>query len=88
MTPFVPPVPNLTCQQVVEIVTDYLDGGLSPDDRTEVELHLCLCDPCVAYVEQMRGIVRTAGRIAEEDVPDDVREGLLAAFRDWKGGTR
>ena len=88
MKPFVPPVPNLTCQQVVEIVTDYLEGRLDPDARTEVEMHLCMCDPCVRYLDQMRGIVKTAGRLSEEEVPAEVRDGLLAAFRGWKGGAR
>ncbi len=81
------PVPNLTCQEVVEIVTDYLEGRLPPDERTELEIHLCMCDPCVAYLDQMRALIRTAGRVKEEDVPSDVRDALLDAFRGWKGGT-
>lgn len=82
------PVPHLTCREVVELVTDYLEGRLAPDDRTELELHLGTCDPCVTYVEQLRGVVRAAGRIEEEDLPADVRAGLLDAFRGWKGGAR
>jgi anti-sigma factor RsiW len=84
----VKPVAHLTCRELVELVTDYLEGRLEIDDRTELEMHLTLCDPCVAYVEQMRGIVRGAGRLAEEDLPADVRDGLLAAFRGWKGRAR
>ena len=80
-----PPVPNLTCKEVVEIVTDFLEGRLPPEQRTEVEMHLCMCDPCVRYLDQMRALIRTAGRVKDDDVPADVSQGLLAAFRDWKG---
>ncbi len=78
-------VAHLTCAQVVELVTDYLEGKLSPDERSEVEMHLCLCDPCVTYLGQMRALVRAAAQVSEEELPDDVRDGLLAAFRGFKG---
>jgi anti-sigma factor RsiW len=82
----VKPVAHLTCRELVELVTDYLEGRLDRDARTRFEMHLCLCDACVAYLDQMRTVLRAAGSIAEDAVPADARDALLAAFRGWKGG--
>ena len=75
---------HVTCRQVVELVSDYLERALPPDEAALVEQHLNFCDGCVVYVDQMRATVRTVGRIREEDLPAETRETLLAAFRDWK----
>lgn len=75
---------TLTCQEVVELVTDYLEGALPDADVAVFEQHLELCDGCRHYVEQMRITIATVGRIDESDVPDELRTGLLAAFRDLK----
>ena len=77
-------VPDLACRELVELVTDYLDERLSPEDRTRFELHLSLCDGCATYLRQVRQVIATAGRLSEENVPDDAREALLGAFRSWK----
>jgi anti-sigma factor RsiW len=74
----------ITCQQVVELVTDYLEGAMAPGEIARFEHHLGLCDGCAWYVEQIRMTVEAVGRIGEEDVPPDVRDGLVAAFRDFK----
>jgi Putative zinc-finger len=75
---------HITCQEVVELVTDYFDRSL-PEDETELfEQHLNFCEGCDSYVDQMRTTVATVGRIREADVPPETRERLLAAFRDWK----
>jgi len=73
---------HVSCQEVVELVTDYLEGALSPEQATLFEQHLNFCDGCDWYVDQMRATIATVGRIEEEDVPTDVRDKLLAAFRD------
>jgi anti-sigma factor RsiW len=75
---------HLSCQEVVELVTDYLEGTLPADETTLFEQHLNFCDGCIWYVEQMRTTIATVGRIREEDIPVETREQLLAAFRDWK----
>ena len=75
---------HLTCSDIVELVTDYLEHSLSPEDATLFEQHLNFCDGCVWYVDQIRATVETVGRIEPEDVPADVRDHLLIAFRDWK----
>jgi predicted anti-sigma-YlaC factor YlaD len=75
---------ELTCQEVVELVTDYLEGALGPEEAALFEEHLELCDGCKWYVEQIRVTIAAVGRIDESDVPPELREGLLAAFRERK----
>jgi anti-sigma factor RsiW len=75
---------HITCQQVVELVTDYFEGALSVDAAELFEQHLNFCEGCDWYVDQMRATVATVGRIGEEDLPPETRERLLAAFRDWR----
>lgn len=74
---------ELTCAQLVELVTDYLEGELSPVDAERVEEHLVFCDGCTNYLEQMRATVATVGRLRAEDLPSELQERLVAAFRDW-----
>jgi hypothetical protein len=75
---------HITCQEVVELVTDYLERTLPADDTSLFEQHINVCDGCIVYVEQMRTTVAAAGRVAEKDVPPETRERLLTAFREWK----
>ena len=75
---------HVTCRQVVELVTDYLERALPAEDAALFEQHLNFCDGCEWYVEQMRTTIATVGHIREEDVPDETRRRLLAAFREWK----
>ena len=72
---------ELSCQEVVEVVTDYLEGRLSPEEVAIFEAHLAICDGCQWYVDQMRITVDTVGRIEDADVPDELRSTVLAAFR-------
>jgi anti-sigma factor RsiW len=81
------PYPELNCQDLVELVTDYLEDRLPRDERTRFEMHLCYCDGCRTYLEQMRAVQRTAGRLAGESIAPDARAALLEAFRGWKRGT-
>jgi anti-sigma factor RsiW len=73
---------GISCQEVVEIVTDYLDGKLAPELVERLEAHLQLCPPCVEYVNQMRTTSRLAAAARLEERPD--REVLLAAFRAYR----
>jgi anti-sigma factor RsiW len=75
---------HVTCQEVVELVSDYLDQALPPEEASLFEQHVNFCDGCDWYLDQMRSTVQTVGRISEQDVPDETREKLLAAFRGWK----
>ncbi len=74
----------MSCRQLVELVTEYLEGTLSPRDRARFEEHLTACEGCGAYLDQMRKTIVMAGRLREADVAPAARERLLAAFRDWR----
>jgi anti-sigma factor RsiW len=69
---------------VVELMTDYLEGTLSPDDHARFEDHLAGCDGCRAYVEQMRATRKLTGRLAEEPIPEALQAELQRAFRTWR----
>ena len=73
-----------TCKELVELVTDYFEDRLTTEENTRLELHVCSCTGCRAYLGQMRALVRAAGRLAEMDLPAAVRDDLLGAFREWK----
>jgi predicted anti-sigma-YlaC factor YlaD len=75
---------HISCQEVVELVTDYLETVLPAEEAALFEQHLNFCEGCVWYVDQMRRTIATVGRIREEDVPPETREQLLTAFRDWR----
>jgi anti-sigma factor (TIGR02949 family) len=77
---------DVTCKEVVEIVSDYLEGALSPEDRARFEAHLETCEGCTSYVEQMRETISLTGMLTEEQVPVEQRERLRQAFRDWRAG--
>jgi anti-sigma factor RsiW len=77
-------VDDLTCRELVELVTDYLEGALSPDERRRFEGHLGTCSVCPRYVDQLRTTIRVLGRLGEDDVPEPARNALLDAFRAWK----
>jgi anti-sigma factor RsiW len=74
----------MTCKELVELVTDYLEGRLSPEDVRRFEEHLELCPGCATYVDQIRETVAVAGRLRDEDLPPGAADALLAEFRDWK----
>jgi anti-sigma factor RsiW len=74
----------LTCKQLVELVTDYLEGALSAADRQRFETHLDDCAACSRYLDQMRTTIRMLGRLTEDSLPTGARERLLDVFREWK----
>ena len=77
---------EMACQELVELVTAYFDGSLSRSDRRRFRAHISGCENCTAYVEQMRLVVETTGRLTEEDIDPRAREELLVAFRGWREG--
>ena len=81
-----PNVQELTCQELVELVTEYLEGELSPEHRVRFDHHLVGCPYCRIYLEQMRQTVRTLGYLPKEGIPPHVLDVLLAHFRRWKSG--
>ena len=79
------PLPELPCQDLVEVVTDYLDAAMSDVDQRRFEAHLAICERCVAYVEQIRLTIVATGRagVRGEALPAELRDGIRDAFRDW-----
>jgi anti-sigma factor RsiW len=76
---------ELTCQELVELVTAYLENALSENERTRLEQHLATCDGCDRYVEQMRQTIQALGTLQERDITPDAQEKLLNVFREWRG---
>ena len=77
---------KLTCRELVELVTDYLDGSLSRRDRARFEAHIAACGNCTQYVEQFRETIRLTGTLRESDVSPEAEAALLAQFEAWKRG--
>jgi anti-sigma factor RsiW len=77
----------LTCQEMVELVTDYLEGRLDDAARARFEAHVAECDACVLYIEQMRETIVVLGHIPPESLSADAEQELMAAFRSWRERT-
>jgi anti-sigma factor RsiW len=75
---------QITCREIVEIITDYLEGALPTDERARFEQHLLTCGGCLDYLDQMRHAVRLTGSLTEDALEPAQKEALLTAFRDWK----
>jgi anti-sigma factor RsiW len=74
----------LACQEVVELVTDYLEGTLSRSQRSRFQAHLAGCEHCSEYLEQMRTTIRLTGRLQAEDLTPEMREEFTAIYRRWR----
>jgi Putative zinc-finger len=75
---------ELTCAEVVEVITDYLERRMPARDRERFEEHLAFCDGCSVYLDQMRLTIAATGRLRIEDIPAPLEERLVAAFRAWR----
>ncbi len=73
----------MTCQELVELITDYLDGKLNRDAEVRFVFHLAQCPGCVTYLEQLRETIAAIGSLPPESLDDRVRDDLLEAFRGW-----
>jgi anti-sigma factor RsiW len=73
----------MTCREVIDLLTDYVEDALPEQERRRVEAHLASCDGCTTYLEQVRETIRLTGMLTEEQIPDAERGRLLDAFRDW-----
>ena len=75
---------DLACKELVELVTDYLEGELPEHDRVRLEDHLAKCDGCRSYLEQMRATIELTGMLTEDQIPAEGKQELLGVFRAWK----
>ena len=73
----------LSCREIVQLVTEYLEGTMPPETRLRFERHVAICPPCRGFLGQMRETLRISGQITEESISPETREALLEAFRDW-----
>ena len=80
-------IDDLTCQELVELVTEYLEGTLPEHERRRFDEHLERCGGCTEYVAQMRETIRITGSLGEDAISDEARTALLEAFRDWRRET-
>lgn len=74
----------MDCNELVELVTAYLDGALDLDTRARFDVHLTECDGCDNYLQQLRTTVETLGKVGGDELDPAFRDRLLTAFRDWR----
>jgi anti-sigma factor RsiW len=75
---------ELSCQELVELVTDYFEGAMAPEERARFDAHVAACPGCDIYLEQMRATIALTRASAElEQRPETAA--LLTAFRDYRG---
>jgi anti-sigma factor RsiW len=79
-------VDHVTCRELVERLTDYLDGVLAAEACAEIERHIVVCHGCSNYVEQFRTTIGLLGRIAADEPGDAQASAALAIFRHWQAG--
>ena len=79
--------PELSCRQLVELVTDYLEGALTPAERARFDAHVAECEGCEIHLEQLRRTVALVGALAEQHIEPAVRDRLLQAFRGFRRST-
>ncbi len=75
---------DMSCKELVELVTDYLERALSPADHQRFEEHIAKCDWCKLYIDQIRLTIKAAGKLTEDSIEPHAKEELLEVFRTWK----
>ncbi|HWJ50453.1 MAG TPA: zf-HC2 domain-containing protein [Solirubrobacteraceae bacterium] len=75
---------DYVCQEMVELITDYIEGELSRSQRRRFEAHLAACEHCSEYLEQMRATIRATGLLRVEDLTPQMREDFGALYRSWR----
>jgi anti-sigma factor RsiW len=76
----------MTCKELVELITDYLENKLSLPQRIRFEKHLAECKDCTTYLKQMQQTIRLVGHLSEDAIAPANRQELLKLFRAWKNG--
>jgi anti-sigma factor RsiW len=77
-------VDDVTCREIVEAITDYLEGAMNPDDRERFERHLGACAGCTRALEQFRATIEVTGRLTEDRVDATQRAASLQLFTRWR----
>jgi predicted anti-sigma-YlaC factor YlaD len=79
-------VEEMSCKEIVELVTEYLEGTLPSVQIERFEAHLEMCEGCANYLDQMRRTIELTRRLTEDSLSSAARAALLDVFRDWKAG--
>jgi anti-sigma factor RsiW len=74
---------ELACQEMVELITDYLEGALTRSERKRFEAHIAGCEHCHEYLDQMRTTIRLTGRLAADDLTPEMRSEFSELYRSW-----
>jgi anti-sigma factor RsiW len=74
----------MSCQELVELVTEYFEGALPPQEALLFEQHAATCKGCGRYLDQMRRTIEIAGRLTPESISPEAEAALLSAFSDWR----
>ena len=75
---------EITCHELVELVTDYLEGAMPEAERARLDTHLTDCEPCRNYLDQMQRTIQTVGELREDAVSPEAQQELVQVFRAWK----
>jgi predicted anti-sigma-YlaC factor YlaD len=81
-------VGELICRELVEVVTDYLEGRMPAERRLLFEEHVAFCSWCQTYLDQMQDTIRATGELKEDDLSPETRDAFLDVFRTWKATDR
>ena len=79
--------PGMSCRELVELVSDYLEGALAPHEHSRFEAHIAGCEHCAAYLRQMRETLALLATLPADALSRDAEDELRVAFREWKAGT-
>ena len=74
---------EMACQELVELVTDYLEGVLGPDETVRIQEHLAICTSCDNYIAQVRATIQATGSLPPETPSAAVEEQLTDLYRQW-----
>ena len=77
-------IQEIRCRELVEVITDYLEGAMDAELHASFEAHLSGCPHCTHYLQQVQAMIRVSGTIEAEELTPEFRTGLVAAFRDWR----
>jgi hypothetical protein len=75
---------ELSCREVVELVTEYSSNAMTAEDRVRFEQHLLTCPPCTTYIGQMKATVEIAGGLRGDETNRDAEPNIMAIFQRWK----
>jgi anti-sigma factor RsiW len=81
---------ELVCREIVELVSEYLGGTLSPEETVRFDQHLSACPPCTVYLAEVKTTLELAAELGSAKPtgapsPDAVGAELAEVFRRWHG---